>query len=202
MLTRAILRALCALLVGFLLISNPTDMTVLIVQIIGGLFALSGLIAIVGYFTSRAKSSGFRPVFPVVGIGSLAFGVCLFVWPSQFVSILMYVLGGLLTIIGTWQIYNLIGNRKFAPITWSLFVLPLMIVAAGVFVIINPIEGASIPFIILGSAFIVYGVCEFLLGIRFYRYHRLFEAAEAHDAEVLEVTDVLTDSDVTDAVEI
>ena len=50
MLTRAILRSLCALLVGFLLVSNPTEMTVLLVQIIGGLFVLSGVLAFIGFF--------------------------------------------------------------------------------------------------------------------------------------------------------
>ena len=65
MLTRSILRSLCALLVGFLLLSNPTEMTVLIVQIIGGLFAFSGLTAFIGYFSSRMnRGSALRPVFP------------------------------------------------------------------------------------------------------------------------------------------
>lgn len=192
MLTRAIFRALCALLVGFLLVSNPTEMTVLLVQIIGGLFAFSGLLAIIGYFVTRVKQSGFRPVFPIVGIGSLAFGAILLLWPDKFVDFLMYVMGGLLVLIGIGQITNLINYRKFSPLSWSLFVLPLLLLAAGVMVIAYPIEAAAVPFTILGVAYIIYGVGEFLLGLRFHRNRRLYDATqndlhEVQDAEFVEV---------------
>ena len=194
MLTRAIFRALCALLVGFLLISNPTEMTVLLVQIIGGLFAFSGLLAFISYFTAKVRATGFRPVFPIVGIGSLAFGVFLLIWPAQFVSILMYVLGILLCIIGLGQIISLINNRRYAPLTWSLFVLPLLITALGLIVLIYPMETASLPFTILGAAYIIYGIGEFIFGIRFYRHRRRYEKAQeeeeaAREAEVIEILD-------------
>ena len=195
MLTRAILRSLCALLVGFLLVSNPSDMSSLFVQIIGGLFALSGILACIGYFTTHARESGFRTMFPIVGVGSLAFGVFLLIWPEQFINIFMYVLGGILCLVGLVQIISLISYRKFAPLTWSLFILPLLIIAAGILVVSYPMETASVPFTILGSAFIVYGVTEFIFGIRFYRCRRLFDAAqesqqaetEARDAEAVEI---------------
>ena len=198
MLTRAIFRSLCALLIGFLLVSNPAEMTVLLIQIIGGLFTFSGIIAFIGYFTNRIRQSGFRPVFPIVGIGSLAFGVCLLVWPDQFVDIFMYVLGTILCLIGISQMINLVNYRKFAPLTWSLFVMPLLITAAGVVVLAFPMETASIPFIILGATFIFYGVGEFLLGIRFWRYRRIYDAALAEqelqaqtvtDAEAVEIVE-------------
>lgn len=197
MLFRFILRSLCALLVGFLLVSNPTEMTVLIVQIIGGLFTLSGIIAFIGYFTTKVRAIGIRPVFPIVGIGSVALGVLLLLLPMQFVNILMYVLGILLCLMGIGQIFSIIGNRNFAPITWSLFVMPLLITATGIFILLRPIEAASLPFLILGGAFIVYGVIEFFFGFRFYRYRRIFdnEAAKqaastaSREAEAFEIID-------------
>ncbi len=196
MLSRAIFRALCALLIGILLVSNPTEMTVLLVQIIGGLFAVSGLLAIIGYFTARIRQSGFRPVFPIVGVGSLLFGAVLMLWPEKFVDFLMYVMGGLLVLIGVGQIANLINYRKFSPLSWSLFVLPVLLAATGVLVIAYPIEAASVPFTILGVAYIIYGVGEFLLGIRFYRNRRLFDAAQKdlHDVQDAEVVEVIEEA--------
>ena len=85
-----ILRALCAVAVGFLLVSNPSTMADLLIQVVGGLFGLLGLGTIVGYFTSRRQSpsgSALRPVFPFAGLGSLAFGAILIVWPTQFKEI-------------------------------------------------------------------------------------------------------------------
>ena len=207
MLTRAILRSLCALLVGFLLVSNPTEMTVLLVQIIGGLFTLSGVLAFIGFFATKSTAKeleqqqgiSFRPVFPVVGVGSLAFGTCLLVWPAMFVNILMYVLGVLLCLIGIGQIANLVSYRHFAPLSWSLFVLPLLIMKAGVVVLAYPMDVASVPFTILGISFLVYGVCEFIMGIRFYRLHRRYQAAlaeqEAREAEAIEIIEDTVEDD-------
>lgn len=245
MLTRSILRALCALLVGFLLVSNPTDMTVLLVQIIGGLFALSGVLSIVSYFIRqqsqrRAERKAARkaalaaegnaaggagavaadadnaaaapvrptplaPLFPVVGVGSLAFGAFLLCFPVQFVSYLMYVLGGLLVLIGVWQVVALIRYRAVAPIGWTLFVLPLLIVAAGVVVICFPMQTASVPFTLLGIGYILYGVAEFFYGVRFYHFRRLVmaeqqrleeiaQAEEAHEADAVEITEATADA--------
>ena len=186
MLTRYIFRSLCALLVGFLLVSNPTDMTVVLVQVIGGLFILSGVLAFIGYFNTKRQlrqvaqlaaeqgavvdeGAPLLPMFPVVGLGSVLLGVMLLVWPAQFVSILMYVLGGLLVLIGIAQISALIRYRQVAPTSWTSYILPLAIIAAGIFVIAKPLEAASIPFTILGIAYIAYGVSEFFIGIRLYR---------------------------------
>ena len=213
MLTRSIFRALSALLVGFLLVSNPTDMTVLLVQIIGGLFALSGVVAVVGYFVSRSQyrravrraaelgdelpsQSRLVPMFPVVGIGSLAFGVFLLCFPRQFVGYLLYALGGLLVLIGVWQIYVLINSRKFAPLSWSLFCLPVLNIAAGLFVLCFPNQAVTLLFTILGVGYILYGVSEFFFGVRFYRFRRLYETelermAEVCEAEAVEVTEVV-----------
>ncbi len=218
MLTRYIFRSLCALLVGFLLVSNPTDMTVVLVQVIGGLFILSGVLAFIGYFNTKrqlrqvaqiAASQGevvdegapLLPMFPVVGLGSVLLGVMLLVWPTLFVSILMYVLGGLLVLIGIAQISALIRYRQMASTSWTAFILPVAIIGAGIFVIAKPMEAASIPFTILGIAYIAYGVSEFFIGIRLYRIRKAIakeqqrlerqEAleemkAEAEEAEIID----------------
>ena len=47
-----IFRAVCALLIGLLLVSNPERMTGLLVQVIGGLFLISGLVSLINYRSS------------------------------------------------------------------------------------------------------------------------------------------------------
>lgn len=193
-----IFRALCTMLIGFLLISKTDQMPTLLVQIIGGLFIISGVMAIIGYFVNNhqhsrrvrqaletgaeaPRQSGFVPVFPVVGLGSLAFGAFLLLMPVQFVNILMYVLGVLLILAGLTQCWSLIRFRRVVPITWSVFVLPLLILGAGIYVVCQPQEGASLPFTILGIACICYGISEFFNGWRLHRYQKRMarEQAEA-----------------------
>lgn len=221
MLTRYIFRALCALLVGFLLVSNPAEMTIVLVQVIGGLFIISGVLAFIGYFNTRRQlrkvsrlaaeqgtvvddGAPLLPMFPVVGLGSVLLGVMLVVWPTLFVSILMYVLGGLLALIGISQISALTRYRQIVSTSWTAYILPLAIIAAGIFVIAKPMEAASIPFTILGIAYIAYGVSEFFIGMRRYRIHKALAAEQqrldqeqaveamkqdAEEAEVVEVAD-------------
>lgn len=199
MLTRSIFRALCALFVGFLLVSNPAGMSLLLVQVIGGIFAASGIVAVIGYFTQRARQSGFRPVFPIVGIGSVAFGLFLLLFPGEFVNILMYILGALLILIGIGQISGLVINRTVAPLSWTLFILPVLTTLAGVFVIAYPIAAASIPFTILGIAYLVYGAGELIIGIRFYHFRRLFDATMA--AQAAQEANEVSDADAVEIIE-
>lgn len=187
-----ILRALCAIAVGFLLVSRPTSIADLLIQFIGGLFTLSGLVAIVSYFTHRAsRHPVLRPVFPFAGLGSLAFGTVLIVWPTQFKEVFMYVVGGLLIVFGLSQVWSLVKNRRVAPLSFSLFMLPLLVViASGVMIVLYPTESASLPFTVFGIIAIFYGVNEFFLGFRLWRFQRHYDA---QFTEAVEVTD--TDAD-------
>ena len=89
-----IFRAVCALLIGLLLVSNPERMTGLLVQVIGGLFLISGLVSLINYFIIRYSDKvPVKPVFPMVGLGSLLFGVFLGFFPGLFITYLMYIFG-------------------------------------------------------------------------------------------------------------
>lgn len=84
-----IFRAVCALLIGLLLVSNPERMTGLLVQVIGGLFLISGLVSLINYFIIRYSDKvPVKPVFPMVGLGSLLFGVFLGFFPGLFITYL------------------------------------------------------------------------------------------------------------------
>lgn len=192
-----LLRALCAIAAGFLLVSNPSTMANLLIQIVGGLFALSGIAAFLGYFSSRMnRGSALRPVFPLVGIGSLAFGVVLLLWPEFFKEVFMYVIGALLLLLGLNQMWSLFVNRKVAPVSFSLFLIPLLVVvAAGVMILLYPTESASLPFLVLGIAAIFYGVNELFVGIRLWRMQKAYDA-QFVEAEEIKVSD---DADIPEA---
>ena len=209
-LTSYIFRSLCALLIGFLLVCNPTEMTTLIVQIIGGLFVLSGLFAIIGYFVSHRRLLQTRErlaalseadgiyvpsipaVYLLVGLGSMALGVVLILWPHLFIDILMYLLGALLVLTGIYQIVTMFTFRKVAPLSFSLFLLPAVIAAAGGFILFYPLESASLPFTLLGIFYICYGATEFFYGLRLQHFQKqldtqLTEIQDVSDAEFEEV---------------
>lgn len=168
-----IFRAVCALLIGILLVANPERMTGLMVQVIGGLFLVSGLVSLINYFIIRYSDKvAVKPIFPLVGLGSLLFGAFLGFFPSLFITYLMYVLGGLMLLAGINQLWNMFRLRRVIPFRWYVFLLALLVTALGVFVLFNPLESASVPFILLGVTFMLYGITELMNGVRWRKYNR------------------------------
>lgn len=175
-----ILRSACALLVGILLVANPEEMTGLIVQIIGALFLLSGLVSLISWVVIRCGTSvAPRPVFPVIGLGSFLFGIVLGFWPALFITYLMYIFGGLMVLAAVNQLWNMFRLRKLIPFRWYALLFSLVILALGLLVLFNPLESASLPFLILGVNFIIYGTAELVSGVRWKKYERMRRKAEA-----------------------
>lgn len=168
-----IFRAICAMLAGILLVANPQRMTELMVQIIGGLFLVSGLVSMINYFAMYFSShAAVKPVFPIVGLGSLLFGVFLGFFPDYFITYLMFVLGILLVVAGINQIWNMIRFRRLIPFRWYIFLLAFLFLVVGAVIIFMPMESASLPFVILGASCIVYGVSELVNGVRWRKYNK------------------------------
>ena len=174
-----IFRAVCALRIGLLLVSNPERMTGLLVQVIGGLFLISGLVSLINYFIIRYSDKvPVKPVFPMVGLGSLLFGVFLGFFPGLFITYLMYIFGFLMVVAGVNQLWNMFRLRRLIPFRWYVLFFTLLITALGVFVLFNPLESASVPFILLGVSFMLYGVSELINGVRWRKYSRMQQQKE------------------------
>lgn len=168
-----IFRAICAILVGILLVANPERMTELLVQIIGALFGISGIVSIVNYFIiTFSEKAILKPAFPIIGLGSFLFGVFLAVFPGYFITYLMFVLGGLLILAAVNQFWNIFRLRKTMPFSWFSFVLALIVLGIGILVVLKPMASASLPFILLGCNSIVYGISEMINAIRWRGYSR------------------------------
>ena len=160
----SLVRAISSILIGLLLVVWPETAIVYLVIAIGVLFFLPGLFSILTY---AAKGRKVGMPFPIVSIGSLLFGLWLMVSPAFFVGILMYVLGVILVFAGISQIINLMNVRTWAQVGVGYFVVPVLILIAGMVVLLNPFAAASIPFIILGVSCMVYGITDMLNRFRF-----------------------------------
>ena len=169
-----IFRSICSLLVGILLVANPEQMSELLVQLMGGLFAFSGLVSLINYLLIYfSKKVVVKPMFPVVGVGSLLFGLMLGFFPSLFIAYLMFMLGILLVLAGINQIWTQFSFRSMVPFRWYSFIMALLILGAGLFVLFKPLATAALPFVVLGYTFVVYGVAELVAGVRWRKYERM-----------------------------
>lgn len=171
----SVFRAICSIAVGAMLIKNPDSTVKGITIAIGLLFLVSGVISCVAYFNARLHSAenevydvdgkllvGGKPMFPVVGLGSVILGFVLALMPGAFVTSLMYVLGGILLIGSLNQFLVLIQARKYAVLPLWFWVCPTLILLTGLFVMVKPMETAGLPLLIIGWCLLFYGVTECL----------------------------------------
>lgn len=182
-----IIRAVCSILVGILLVANPEKVAGVIVQIIGGLFLISGTVSIINYIVIKySKKQVVKPVFPIIALGSALFGTFVLFFPQEIISYFMYFLGALMVLAGFNQMWGMVRMRKIVPMRWYYPVFYLVVMAMGIFVIFKPMESASLPFILLGVNILLYGILEFIGGVRWRKYSKLKVEAEK---KLLEATE-------------
>lgn len=181
----SVFRAICAIAVGAMLIKNPDSTVKGITIAIGILFLVSGVISCVAYFNARLHSAenevydtngkllvGGRPMFPIVGLGSVILGFVLALMPGAFVTSLMYMLGGIILLGALNQFMVLIQARKFATLPLWFWVCPTLVLLTGLFVMIKPMESASLPLLIIGWCLLFYGVTECINAFKIHQYRK------------------------------
>ena len=184
MMNYSIMRCVSAIAIGILLMVWPETAIVYLVIAIGAMFFLPSLFTLVGYFV---KGRQLGMYFPIISLGSLLFGLWLMVSPAFFVGILMYVLGVVLVFAGISQIAGLLGARSHASVSFGYYVMPILILFAGLVVLVNPFAAATIPFIILGISSTAYGISEL---VNIYKFRRKEEKLMKHEIVIEDVTPI------------
>lgn len=183
-----VVRALCAIIVGGLLIKYREQTVTWMTIAIGVLFFLSGALSVASYFGARRHKdepqvfdqngrqlSGFQPVFPLVGLGSILLGLALAVMPDVFVTWLMYILSAILILGAIGQYVALSSVSRVARVGWMFWVMPSLLLLVGVIAVVFPSWIASAPLLVIGWGMVVYGVVEIVNAVKIYQLRRQFE---------------------------
>ncbi|MGN0048374.1 MAG: HdeD family acid-resistance protein [Bacteroides sp.] len=160
------LRAVCALVMGLLLVMFPEQAGNYLVITIGVVFMVPSLIGLIAYFTQEAE---VRRRFPVEGVGSLLFGLWLVIMPGFFANLLTFVLGFILLMGGIQQIASLMAARRWTVVPWGFYLLPVLILVAGLVALLNPMGVQRTTFLILGISSLLYALIELLNWFKFMR---------------------------------
>ncbi len=175
----SIFRAICAIVVGALLIKYPDDSVTWLTVAIGVLFLLSGIIALIAYMNAKKHASeytitdqeghiitGGQPTFPIVGAGSIILGLILALTPGVFIHGLMYILGAFMILGGISQLMALVSIRRLGSVPFSFWIAPSLVLITGLFVVLKPMDTAELPLLILGWCSLVYGVTEIINSLK------------------------------------
>lgn len=211
------IRAIIVLVTGFLLGRYREETMTWMTITVGILFLLSGLVSCIAYYfekekvakkTAKAEQQEGQqeeenlksPSFPIAGVGSIALGIILAVMPNTFITWVVYILAALLILGAVNQFMNLARSRQYARVPVYMWIFPTVILAIAILLISKPIETAQLPLLVLGWAFMYYGVLEFILIIRMYLVRKSYEKAE--EAKVVTgdklVTDNIEDAEIVE----
>ena len=194
----SIFRAICAIVIGVLILKFPQDGVTWLTVAIGVLFLLSGVIALIAYMHAKKHVgeytiidkqgrvvSGTQPTFPVVGAGSVILGLVLALTPGVFINGLMYVLAAIMILGGINLLVSLISACRFGRIPFFFWVAPSLILLTGLFVILKPMESAELPLLILGWCSLVYGVTEIINAIKIHTIRKQAERIQLQKEEAV-----------------
>ena len=211
------IRAIIVLVTGFLLVRYREETMTWMTITVGILFLLSGLVSCIAYYFEKEKvakktakteqQEGEQeeenlksPSFPIAGVGSIALGIILAVMPNTFITWVVYILAALLILGAVNQFMNLARSRQYARVPVYMWIFPTVILAIAILLISKPIETAQLPLLVLGWAFMYYGVLEFILIIRMYLVRKSYEKAE--EAKIVTgdklVTDNIEDAEIVE----
>lgn len=210
----SIFRAICAIVVGALLVKYRDQTVTWMTIVAGAIFFVSGLISCITYFAAKRKSTDSdidiydaqgnlivqsKPTFPIVGLGSLILGAILALLPNAFVDGLTYVLAAILILGAVNQFFNLAVATRFAHIGLVWWIVPALILIIGIIAIIKPSAFASAPLLIIGWCLMVYGVIEIVNSIKIHQCRKRVKTTTAapSDNDTAAENDNLSSSETT-----
>lgn len=180
----SIFRALCAIVIGALLVKFREQTVTWITVAIGIIFLVSGIISITAWFSAKRKGGTdgvdiydaqgnlitmpSQP-FPIVGLGSVILGGVLAMFPNSFVNGLTYVIAIMLILGALTQFFNLTVARRFATIGLVWWIFPTIVLLVGLIAVVKPSWIASAPLLVLGWCIIVYGVVDLIDSIKIHQ---------------------------------
>ena len=122
--------------------------------------------------------------------------VCLWlvIMPGFFADLLTFVLGFVLVLGGVQQISSLSVARRWMPVHAGFYVVPVLILLAGLVALVNPTGVRSTAFIVIGVTSLVYAVSELVNWFAFTRKrpktmvgsNTSLRIDDIEDAEILE----------------
>ena len=164
----SLIRTICALVIGLVLVVWPDAAANYIVITIGVLFLIPGFVALVGYFAVKPRP-GVSRRFPVEAVGSVLFGLWLVIKPAFFADILMFILGFILILGGAQQIASLAAARRWTTVPGAFYIVPSLILIAGVVALFNPTGTRNTVIMVIGITSLVYALSELVNWFKFDR---------------------------------
>lgn len=175
------LRALTAIAIGVVMIVSKANALNLAVRIIAAFLVASGVVSfIVGY---KNRENGTMGLMGFNAIVDIVLGTLVFLWPGVVAGLIIYLIAFALIAFGFFQLISLGSANKVVKVGLPAFILPVLVLVSGVFLLFKPSFVGEAIGVIAGAALVLYGVSEL------YSSWKMRKAIE-QDEQVVDVQDV------------
>ena len=154
------IRALAALAIGVVMVASKTNALNLAVQIIGAFLIASGIVTLVTGL--KNKANGMFPLMATNTIVDILLALALFVFPGFFANLLVYLIAFALICFGIFQLVSLGSASRVFGVGVFAFVLPVVVLLSGLFLLANPSFLGTAVGVVAGVALIIYGISELI----------------------------------------
>lgn len=164
-------RGILAIIIGFLMASQPIFIQQKLFQIIGVIFIFGGVVAALSYFRMKnedgEKNRNIISAIPFTAIISVILGIIILVKYEFMLEMTVFILGFLLILVGVGQLMMMMAMRSGSKFNLWMFIIPVIVILSGVFICFNPFAVRTSLFIFFGFVTMFYGVADIVMLIAF-----------------------------------
>lgn len=154
------MRALVAVAVGVVMVVYNEQAMNIVVKIIAAFLLASGLVSLVVALKKKEDSTSKLMTFNAMV--DIVIAALLFMFNGLVANLIIYLIGFVLLGFGIFQLAALISANRVTKVgVWS-FVMPVLVIGAGAFLLFNPAFIKSSISIVAGVALLIYGVSELM----------------------------------------
>ena len=168
---RLIIRGIVSVAIGIAIVIIPDLTLPLVIQGLGALMFIDGLVALLINYFSKVKKQSVLLIIPR-GTTNLIFGIILLLFPALMVNLFVFLIGFILIFAGLTQFASQISGRSLMGASWLIIVISLLAMAAGILFITKPFESAETMLTIFGVMIALYGVGEVVWSFKLRKYQK------------------------------
>ena len=173
----SIFRGVLAIAFGVVILVWP-QITVSIVVVVFGIFALADGIAGIVHWFGRRRSAEGRPSgwLLVASLVSIAAGLAALFWPGPTAIVVTLIIGWWALLFGILQIVWAFMARKYFMLWWTGLIAGLLFAGLGLLLILQPATGIMGFLIVLAVISIIAGILHIVDGARILRFAKRLDA--------------------------
>lgn len=154
------LRAMAAIVVGVAMVVSRADAMVIAVRIMAAFLFASGVVSLLVGLKDKQNSQ--LPLMRVNGVVDVAVALMIFMFPKFVAGFIVYLIGFALLGFGIFQLIALVSANKVMRVGVIAFVMPVLVLLAGAFLLARPAFLGTAIGLVAGIALIIYGASELL----------------------------------------